>query len=132
MARGNVSMPSRNEHSPARGVPFAGRDFMAPRSTLPYCRFKFVKLRKRGAQAQPFRIAGIHAGNEGSDKPVEQLVSEFAANERGDGLIFRRRLRAAQNFREQPPFRAGRKQRSGQQAKAGQAAPELTGRRTRM
>ena len=86
-----------------------GPRFHGPSENASILRFEFVNLRKRGAQAQPFRIAGIDAGDEGGDKPVEQLVSEFAANKRSDGLIFRRRPRAAQDFREEPPFRAGRK-----------------------
>jgi hypothetical protein len=68
-----------------------------------------VNLRKRGAHAQPFRIPGIDSGDEGSDNSIEQLIPEFATNERSDGLIFRRRTRVPQDFREEPPFRAGRK-----------------------
>ena len=118
--------------------PLRGPRFHGPAQNASVLRFEFVKLRKRGAQAQPFRIAGIHAGNEGSDKPVEQLVSEFAANKRGDGFVFRRRLRAAQDFREEPPFRAGRKQRSGQKRGRGErrrhqpAAHENVTRRARI
>src|SRR5579864_4850578 len=86
-----------------------GPRYHGPAENASILRLEFVKLRKRGAQAQLFRIAGIHAGNERGDKPGEQLVTEFAANKRSDRLIFRRWPRAAQDFRDEPPFRAGRK-----------------------
>ncbi len=74
----------------------------------------------------------------GADQPLEQLVSEFAADKRGDGFILRGRLRAAQDFREQAPFRAGRNKRRGQQRRRRErrrdqaAAHENVARRARV
>ena len=88
-----VLRPSRSEAPPTPCVKeqsgggccalaaFGGRDFIAPRRTLPYSRSHSSRVGKRGFQAEFFGITGIDAGDKGRDKVFQNFVAEFAANE---------------------------------------------------
>ncbi len=58
----------------------------------------FLERWERGAQAQLFRVARVHARNERRDEVFQNLMPKFAPHKLRDGFFFRRRLGAPQCF----------------------------------
>ena len=65
----------------------AAHGFQRAANDAAVLRLQAPQRRKRAGQAEPFGIAGVHAGNERRDEIGENVVAELAPHEGGDGFV---------------------------------------------
>ncbi len=91
--------------------------------------FELPQAWKRARQAQLFGISGVHAGDKRGHQVREQVAAKFAADERGNRLVSRRRLGARERLAENAQLGAPADQRRrekfrGAQGRAHQASAQ--------
>src|SRR6266498_3629105 len=70
-----------------------------------------MQFRKGVLHREVCGIARVYSGNERVDRVIEKLISEAAADERGEVLFAIGRSRGNEGFAQKPEFRTGGEER---------------------